>query len=79
MNPRGEILDVEIPEQSMQAIREAPASMQIRQVLTKEGLSDLFGQSAIVFPEKSLSAGDTWIDQTEIKNEVGTIKKIDQF
>lgn len=79
VSPRGEITEVEIPKPSMEVIREAPASMQIRNIMTKEGLIELFGQSAIAFPEKAISAGDTWNTDSELKTNLGDFTKTVEF
>lgn len=78
-NARGEILEVEIPDASMEAIRQAPASMQIRNVLTKEGLKELFGQSAIAFPENAVANGEAWTAETEYKSDLGKLQKTSEF
>ena len=68
MTPRGEIAEVSIPKDSLAQIRLAPASMPIRELLTEKGLKDLIGQSAIVFPENSISAGEDWTIDAGQKN-----------
>ena len=79
INARGEIVDVKIPDASMEVIRQAPASMQIRNVLTKEGLKELFGQSAIAFPENAVASGDSWTAESELKNELGDLQRTSEF
>jgi hypothetical protein len=79
MNDRGEILAVDVPEQSMEAIRSAPVSMQIRTLLTPDGLKQLFGQSAIVFPEQELSTGEQWSTHDEIATAIGRVTRTNRF
>ncbi len=79
MSDRGEVVSVDVPEASMEALRGAPASMQLRQVLTKEGLTEMFGQSAIVFPEQAISVGDDWKSESEVSNSLGTFTRIHTY
>ena len=79
MTDRGEIKEVEIPKESMEAIRSAPASMQLRQVISEQGLKELIGQSAIVFPQNRVKPGDQWESRNSVKNEFATITKKNQL
>ncbi len=79
MSDRGEVIRVDVPESSMEALRGAPASMQLRQVLTKEGLTEMFGQSAIIFPEQAISVGDDWKSESEVSNSLGTFTRIHTY
>ena len=79
MSNRGEIKNVDIPKASLEAIRQAPSSMQIRQVITADGLRELIGQSAIVFPESSVAKGESWDSQTKVTNALGDFNKTNKF
>jgi len=79
MSARGEILDVEIPKDSMEAIRQAPSSMQIRKVLTEDGLKELFGQSAITFPAAAINKGNDWSTTNDVTNSLGAFKKTNTY
>ena len=79
MTNRGEIKNVEIPKDSMEKIRSAPASMQLRQVVSEDGLKELIGQSAIVFPENALKPGDKWDTTDTVKNDFASITKNNQY
>lgn len=79
MTSRGEISEISVPPESMEALRNAPASMRLRQVLTREGLEDLIGQSAIVFPEQAIKAGDEWTTSQDITNALGKIRKTHRY
>ena len=79
MSSRGEMLGVEIPKESLEALRGAPSSLQLRKVLTEEGLKDLFGQSAIVFPEDELTVGGNWNSKTNVANSLGTFEKTNSY
>ena len=60
MSDRGEILDVVVPEETLEVLRQAPRSVRIRQLLTPEGLKEIYGQAVLVLPEESVQAGASW-------------------
>ena len=73
MSTLGDILDVSVPESSKAALRQAPASMRLREVLTADGLKELLGQMAIVFPENLESR--QWSIRRESQNPMGVFEK----
>ncbi len=75
MSTRGEVVDVTVPQESMEALRNAPASMRLREVLSVEGLKELIGQTAIVFPEQAIQQGDTWKTTAQIRNAFGMVER----
>lgn len=79
MNDRGEISDVSIPKDSKEAIRQAPSSMQIRQIVSEDGIKEMIGQGAIVFPSESISSGDDWSEQKTVQNGLGEITTTTKF
>lgn len=60
LSSRGEIMNVTIPIETMDAIREAPGSMDLRQLLTKEGISETLSGSLTVLPEEAIESGGQW-------------------
>lgn len=72
MSPLGEIVDVTVPEKTLEAIRKAPGSLRLRQLLSKPGLNDLFGQSAVVLPDSAPSSSTPWTVKNTITTEAGT-------
>lgn len=75
MSPRGEIIAVAIPQATMDAIREAPGSMRIRQLLTTEGIRDTLAGSLTIYPEEEVQEGDTWQSDRESKITNGMLKQ----
>ena len=71
INPNGDIAKVEIPESSMEILRNAPSSMQIRNVLTDQGIRELFGRSGLVFPDQDLAQQPEWVIKRELENGMG--------
>jgi len=74
MSPRGEILDVKIDEATKKALEQGAAKALLKQFASEEGLKSLMGQSATVFPEKSVSKGDTWNNEFTTDSQVGKLK-----
>lgn len=79
MSPRGEITGVSLPKESKEAIRTAPASMQIRQVFSENGIKELLGQGAIVFPAKSIEAGAEWKSNKSVRNGLGELTTVTTY
>ena len=79
MTYRGEIVSVEIPDESLTALREAPSSMQLRNVFTQDGLKNLFGQAAFLAPEAAVKPGDSWKSNKKLSNEFGTFEQVQTF
>ena len=52
MSPRGDIVSVEPDRETMDLLRAAPDSMEIRKLFTSEGISSTLSSSALVFPEE---------------------------
>lgn len=79
ISPRGEIVNVTVPQESMDALRNAPASMRLREVLSVAGLQELIGQAALVFPDQAIKPGDTWKSTAQIKNAFGTVERLNIY
>jgi hypothetical protein len=60
MSPRGQILAVEIPESTMQALRNAPSSMRARRLLTPDGLREVYSLAVIELPDETIAPNETW-------------------
>lgn len=72
---RGEIKTVEVDEATKTAIRQAPQSMQIRQMLTEDGLRELFASGAPVLPEIELKTGESWTVTKDFANSAGKFRR----
>ena len=79
INGRGVIESVEIPEATMETLRQAPASMQLRQLFTEQGLKEMFGQAALEMPADPMAAGETWETTAQISSELGTFDQVQMF
>ena len=70
ISPRGEITKTEVPKDTLAALRNAPVSMKLRTILESDGIKDLFGQSAIVFPS-DLTEGKPWSTKNDLETGFG--------
>jgi hypothetical protein len=75
MSPRGEIVEVTVPETTLEILRKVPGSLRLRSLMSKTGLKDLFGQSIVVLPEAAPVAGEPWTTTADIDTEVGNFTR----
>ena len=71
MTARGEIQDFEIPDETVDALRESDSSMQLRQIFTAEGMQNILGPSAVTLPEKAVAANDSWTQNHRLPQSLG--------
>lgn len=79
LKPNGDVAKVEIPESSMEILRNAPSSMQIRNVLTEKGIRELFGRSGLVFPDQDLNEKPEWVIQRKLENAMGKFSQTQTY
>lgn len=68
MSPRGELLSVSVPEESMATIRQSASSMRLRQLFSNEALTETLSFVAATLPEAAVETGDSWT----VEREAGT-------
>ena len=73
MNPQGEVVDVEIPEDTMAQMREMPGSMQGRMMFELPQLQSTFANAGTMLPKEPVKEGGTW--QTKRDFAIGTPQK----
>lgn len=72
MNPRGEILEVEVPESLVKALQGIPGAAVMGDLTTAEGFKKLVKQTSFTIPE-TLEPGAQWTATAETKNPaIGT-------
>ena len=59
MDARGDVKEVKLTEEATKALTALPADSQLKQVLSPEGLTQLFRLGGVL-PEQAVNAGDTW-------------------
>ena len=72
---RGEIISVELDAATKDAIRQTPQSMQIRQMLTDDGLRELFASGAPILPENKIKTGESWTVDKDFANPAGQFRR----
>ncbi|MEM7454007.1 MAG: DUF6263 family protein [Planctomycetota bacterium] len=79
MSPRGEVIDVTVSDETQEALRAIPGSMQIRQMMTAESMADLYGQAVVVLPEDSLEEGQPWETSAQIGTAMGAVSRTNRY
>jgi len=72
IDSRGQISKVELDAATKDALRQAPQSMQIRQLLTDDGLREMFASGAPPMPESGIQPGGQWIVEQKFASAAGT-------
>ncbi len=72
---RGEIISVELDAATKESLRLAPQSMQIRQMLTDDGLRELFASGAPVLPENEIKKGESWTVDKDFAIPAGQFRR----
>jgi len=70
ISPRGEILDVQVPEEMTDAMARAAGLPGVAEIFSKDGLNQLLKQNAAKFPEQAVIRGDSWTDSLELNNPI---------
>jgi hypothetical protein len=68
MNPRGEILEIQVPETLTQAMQKLPNAAAMGDMFSKEGFEKLVQQGSLTFPEGELESGHEWENSIEMQN-----------
>jgi hypothetical protein len=75
MDPRGEVKKVTIDDETQAALDKLPSGSQLEQVLTPEGLTNLFRLGGGQLPEKAVSVGDSWPVNSETPTPYGVLQQ----
>jgi hypothetical protein len=74
MTPRGEVREVEVPDELVQRLKDAgPAAQALQNLASPEGMKGLIGQSTLVFPEEAIEGGASWTRQVELPTPQGAM------
>jgi hypothetical protein len=66
MTPRGEIKDVKVPEEVINALKNSPGAMAMGDLATPEGFKKMISNGALVLPENAPQPGDEWSTKIEL-------------
>ncbi|WP_169980215.1 DUF6263 family protein [Tautonia rosea] len=74
MTPRGEVNDVEVPDEMIERLRNAgPGAQALQNLASAEGMKGLIGQSTLILPEEGVEPGATWTRKVELPTPQGTL------
>lgn len=79
MTPRGKITEVEIPKETVAAIKKATTTSKLRQLLSVEGLTQLLRQSLATLPEAAIEPGEQWERQTTTPSPLGRLHQTHKY
>lgn len=79
MDATGKIQSVSIPEATMENLRKLPGSMQLRQLMSSEGLQKIYGQSLVVLPNGDEGKTKSWKRDASIVSSLGNLTRNDEF
>lgn len=72
MAPSGKVLEVNVPDELIDALKNSPGAAMVGEMMSKEGFKQMVEKGWLVLPEK-LEAGTKWDTAIEMKNPmVGT-------
>lgn len=71
MTERGEIKDVQIPEEVLAALKNSPGGAAMGEMATPEGFKKVISQSALVLPENPPQPNEQWSTTVEMTNPAG--------
>ena len=71
MTARGEIKDVKVAEEVLEALKNSPGAAMLGDIATAEGLQRMLVKWALVLPEKTPKPGETWRSRVELKSPAG--------
>jgi len=75
MDAQGRVSNFEMSESTMEVLRDAPSSMEIRKIFSADGMKDVFGPAAVILPKEEIAAGHRWTGDREIENKAGKFKQ----
>lgn len=68
MSPRGEIVAIEVPEESLAKLREAPGTMRLQRYFRADNLKETLALVAAILPAGQVEPGATWKLERESAN-----------
>ena len=68
MTPRGEISDVKVSPEVLEAIKNSPGAAAMGEMATADGIQKMLTQDPIVLPEESPAEGESWSNSATMNN-----------
>jgi len=76
MQNDGEVVDVQVPEQTLKQLQDLPGADQFGEMFSGDGLKKMFGQNGLVMPREPVSKGQSWKKKGEVKLPFGLIQSV---
>lgn len=74
MSPRGQIVDVKVPQKLLDSLRKAGPAASAGGMFSEEGLKNLISQVSLTFPEGEIEKGKSWKTQSRFPvPNIGTL------
>ncbi|MGC8639074.1 MAG: DUF6263 family protein [Isosphaeraceae bacterium] len=74
MNPRGQFIEVKVPQKLVESLRQAGPPGAAGGMLSEEGIKNLISQVSLTFPEEDLEKGKSWSSRSRFPiPKVGTL------
>lgn len=68
MSRQGEVLDVKVPQEVVDALKNSPNAAMMGDMATADGFKQMLSQGALVLPEGELTRGQQWTSSVEMNN-----------
>jgi hypothetical protein len=68
MSDRGQVTDVKIPDEVIEALKNSPGAAMMGDLATSEGFKKMIAQGSLVLPEDSPEKGESWTSKVEMEN-----------
>lgn len=79
MSNRGQIRDVQLSDEAAETLEKLPKSSAFKRQLSREGLAQLLGQSAMVLPEQPVAPGATWSQSRTATANQAAVKVVSDY
>jgi hypothetical protein len=79
MKPSGEIVDLELPEETADALRELPGSLPLQNLFSEAGMREMLGPSVVAFPEEKIEVGHRWSQEAKVTTAFGDYNRLRTF
>jgi predicted secreted protein len=77
MTPQGEITDVVVPQEVIDALKASPGAQMMGEMATSDGFKQMISQGALVLPKEMPAVGYKWTSALEMKNPMAGQQKVE--
>jgi predicted secreted protein len=77
MTPWGEVTDVQIPQEMVDALKNGPAAPAMGDMASADGFKQMISQGTLVLPKEMPAVGSQWTSTMEMKNPMAGQQKVE--